>query len=101
MKTSSQLLLNTTGTLLKEHAFDHLPDDKINLIRKSFQRLADMNIPLQERNRHQNDLLNYYSEADLLTESTTPHVIHQWQTVMSVFGRNQDHNIIGNNEEAD
>lgn len=90
MKTASQLLVNTTGILLQNHAFDHLPDEKLSLIRKSFFRLTNEKHSLSERKQHETALLNLYAEADLFTETTSPQSMHQWQTVMNCFGRFTD-----------
>ena len=90
MKTASQLLVNTTGVLLQNHAFDHLPDEKLSQIRKSFFRLTNEKHSLSERKKHETELLNLYAEADLFTETTSPQSMHQWQTVMNCFGRFTD-----------
>ena len=101
MNTASQLLVDTTGKLLQDHAFNHLSDDKINLIRRSFRRLADGNTSLHERRKHETDLLNFYSEADLFTETTSLQSIHQWQTVMNYFGRHADQIIHTDNTDTE
>jgi hypothetical protein len=101
MKTASQLLVDTTGKLLQDCAFNHLPDEKINLIRRSFRRLAAGNASLQERKKYETELLNFYSEADLFTETTSLQSIHQWQTVMNYFGRHADQIIYTSNNDTE
>lgn len=98
MKTASQLLVNTTGVLLQNHAFDHLSDEKLSQIRKSFFRLTNENHSLSERKKHETELLNLYAEADLFTETTSPQSMHQWHTVMNCFGRITDPVIEQNSE---
>ena len=91
MKTrSEQLLVNATGQLMHDHAFDHLSDEKLNQMRQSFKRLADKKTSLKDRAKHQVALLGLCSEADLYTETTTPQSLQQWYAVMHCFGLNAD-----------
>ena len=101
MKTrSEQLLVNATGQLMHDHAFDHLSDEKLNQMRQSFKRLADKKTSPLERTKHQNELLDLCSEADLYTETTTPQSLQQWYTVMHCFGLNGDQ-LAPDQEEAE
>lgn len=86
MKTnSSELLVNATGQLMQQHIFDHLSDEK----------LAKMNSCLQKLGNHsglgtdhvEKELFDLFGEADLFAETTTPQSLHQWQSVMSYFGK--------------
>lgn len=89
MKTrSEQLLVNAAGQLMHDHAFDHLSDEKLNRIRQSFKRLSDSSTSLRDRTRHQNELLDLCSEADLFTETTSQQSLQQWYAVMNCFGLN-------------
>jgi len=99
MKTRThQLLVNAAGQLMQDHAFDHLPDEKINRIRQSFQRLADDQTSLNDRMKHQNELLDLCSEADLYTETATPQSLQQWYAVMHCFGLHGEHSTTVNEE---
>ncbi|OIR05661.1 hypothetical protein GALL_120950 [mine drainage metagenome] len=73
---------------MHDHAFDHLSDEKLNRIRQSFKRLSDSRISLRDRTRHQNELLDLCSEADLFTETTSQQSLQQWYAVMNCFGLN-------------
>lgn len=89
MKTrSEQLLVNAAGQLMHDHAFDHLSDEKLNRIRQSFKRLSDNKTSLLDRTKHQNELLDLCSEADLFTETTSQQSLQQWYAVMNCFGLN-------------
>ncbi|MFX8696418.1 hypothetical protein ABTM58_20415, partial [Acinetobacter baumannii] len=66
-----RMLVNATGQLMQQHAFDHLSDEKLNRIRQSFQRLANEKTTTAEKNKHGNELLNLCSEADLFNDTAT------------------------------
>lgn len=89
MKTvSEQLLVNAAGHLMHDHAFDHLPDEKINRLRLSFKKLADESTAATERRQHQHELLDICSEADLFTDEGNPQTLQQWYAVMYSLGIN-------------
>lgn len=99
MRTRSELLLvNAAGKLMHDHAFDHLSDEKLNRIRQSFKRLADNKTSQLDRTKHQNELLDLCSEADLYTETTTPQSLQQWYAVMHCFGLDADHSTVSSEE---
>jgi hypothetical protein len=87
MKTnSSELLVNATGQLMQQHIFDHLSDEKLAKMNACLQQLGNHNSALVA-NRLEQQLFDLFGEADLFAETTTPQSIHQWQSVMSCFGK--------------
>ncbi len=85
MKTNSyELLVNATGQLMQQHAFDHLSDEKLSRMQHYLHRLGKQNAILD---REKKELFQLFSEADLYTETTTPQSLQQWQTAMSCFGK--------------
>lgn len=86
MKTNfGNLLVNATGQLLQEHAFDHLSDEKRFRMN---QCLSQLNQPLiaAKRNSAEHELLQLYGEANLYTETATPQSVQQWLLVMNLLG---------------
>lgn len=81
------LLVNATGQLLQEHAFDHLSDEKLSRMN---QCLTQLNQPVfaADRSSAEHELLQLCGEANLYTETTTPQSIHQWLVVMNLSGNN-------------
>jgi hypothetical protein len=87
MKTnSSELLVNATGQLLQQHIFDHLSDEKLAKMNSCLQKLGNQNSALVTDHLEQ-ELVDLFGEADLYAETTTPQSLHQWQAVMSCYGK--------------
>jgi hypothetical protein len=87
MKTnSSELLLNATGQLMQQHIFDHLSDEKLAKMNSCLQKLGNQNSSFVSDVLEQ-ELVDLFGEADLYAETTTPQSLHQWQTVMSCYGK--------------
>jgi hypothetical protein len=86
MKTTSySLLVNATGQLLQQHAFDHLSDEKLSRMNSCLHKLGSQ--PATEDLRSvETELLTYCREANLYVETTTPQSLHQWYAAMSCFG---------------
>ena len=88
MKTNSyQLLVNATGQLMQQHAFDHLSDEKISRMQQCLHRLGKQNAN-NELNTIKTEFFNLFGEADLFTETTTPQTLYQFQSAMNCFGEN-------------
>jgi hypothetical protein len=86
MKTnSSELLVNATGQLMQQHIFDHLSDEKLAKMNSCLQKLG--NHSSLEKDHIEKELFDLFGEADLFAETTTPQSLHQWQSVMSYFGK--------------
>jgi hypothetical protein len=86
MKTTSYaLLVNAAGQLMQQHAFDHLPDEKLSRMYHCFRCLGGPGNE-QEMAGAESELLQLCSEANLYVETATPQSIHQWQTAMHCFG---------------
>ena len=86
MKTSSYtLLVNATGQLLQQHAFDHLSDEKLSRMNSCLHQLGRQSVTADLRSV-ETELLNYCREANLYVETTTPQSLHQWYAAMSCFG---------------
>lgn len=94
---SNNLLVNATGQLLKQHAFDHLSDEKLSRMNKCLLRLGQSG-GFNGLKHEQNELLLLCSEADLFTDTATPESLNQWYTVMSCFGLNGGQYDISNEE---
>jgi hypothetical protein len=92
-KIPYQVLISSTEQLMQQHAFDHLSDDKLNRMRSSFRKLAADNPSLKERKKCEEELLNFYYEADLYGENTTLKSVNDWCAAMSYLGLNN----VGNN----
>lgn len=88
MKTNSyQLLVNATGQLMQQHAFDHLSDEKLSRMQQCLHRLGKLN-PNDRLDAIETELFDLFGEADLYIETTTPQSMYQWQAAMSCFGKN-------------
>lgn len=96
--TSYNMLVNAAGQLMQQHAFDHLPDEKINRIRQSFQRLANAKTSQADKAKHSSELLGLCSEADLYNDTATPQALQQWFAVVNCFGL-ENHNPTSLNEK--
>jgi len=92
------MLVNAAGHLMQEHAFDHLPDEKLNRLRQSFRRLASSKTSSSEKQKHGNELLNICSKADLFTETATQQSLQQWYTVMNCLGVSSNTAVIDESE---
>ncbi len=91
MKTrSNNLLVNATGQLMQQHAFDHLSDEKLSRMNQCLHRLVKYDGFNGLKHEH-NELLQLCSEADLYSDTATPESLNQWFTVMSCFGLNGGH----------
>ena len=86
MKTKSySLLVNATGQLLQQHAFDHLSDEKLSRMNSCLHKLGRQSTT-EDLRSVETELLNYCREANLYVETATPQSLHQWYTAMSCFG---------------
>ena len=86
MKTTSyELLVNAAGQLMQQHAFDHLPDEKLSRMYSCFRCIGE-SADNQAIAGAETELLNLCSEANLYVETATPQSLHQWHTAMSYFG---------------
>lgn len=86
MKTTSYaLLVNAAGQLIQQHAFDHLPDEKLSRMYGCFRCINESD-KADEIADAEAELLSLCSEANLYVETATPQSIHQWQAAMSYFG---------------
>lgn len=86
MKTRScTLLVNATGQLLQQHAFDHLSDEKLSRMNSCLHKLGNQEQHDDVR-KIEYELLNYCKEANLYVETATPHSLQQWFAVMSSYG---------------
>ena len=86
MKTnSSELLVNATGQLMQQHIFDHLSDEKLAKMNSCLQKLG--NHSSLEKNDVEKELFDLFGQADMYAETTTLESLHQWQAVMSCFGK--------------
>lgn len=94
------MLVNAAGQLMQQHAFDHLPDEKINRIRQSFQRLANTQTSQADKAKHSSELLGLCSEADLYNDTATPQALQQWFAVVNCFGLENDNPTSLNEKEA-
>lgn len=100
MKTRpNKLLVNATGQLMQQHAFDHLSDEKLFRMNQCLHRLGQ-NDSYNGLKHEQYELLQLCSEADPYTDTATPESLNQWFTVMSCFGLNGGH-LTSSNEEAE
>ena len=87
MKTnSSELLVNATGQLMQQHIFDHLSDEKLAKMNSCLQKLGNHN-PAFVADHLEQQLFDLFGEADLFDESITHQSLHQWQSVMSFYGK--------------
>jgi hypothetical protein len=84
--TSSELLVNATGQLMQQHIFDHLSDEKLAKMNSCLHKLGNQNTAFAKDHLEQ-ELFNLFGEADMYAETTTPQSLHQWQSVMSFFGK--------------
>jgi len=76
MKINSyQLLVNATGQLMQQHAFDHLSDEKISRMQQCLHRLGKQNAN-NELNTLKTEFFNLFGEADLFTETTNPQTLY-------------------------
>ena len=94
------MLVDAAGQLMQQHAFDHLPDEKLTCLRESFKKLVDNEITSVQKQKHGNDLLNLCSEADLYTETATQQGLQQWYALMNCFGIENNAGIL-NEAETD
>lgn len=86
MKTTSyELLVNAAGQLMQQHAFDHLPDEKLSRMYSCFRCIGE-SADNKAVAGAETELLNLCSEANLYVETATPQSLHQWHTAMSYFG---------------
>ncbi len=86
MKTTSyELLVNAAGQLIQQHAFDHLPDERMSRMYSCFRCIGESE-NLAEIAGAETELLDICSEANLYVETATPQSLHQWQTAMHYFG---------------
>jgi hypothetical protein len=86
MKTTSyELLVNAAGQLIQQHAFDHLPDEKLSRMYSCFRCIGESRDHAAIASA-ESDLFSLFSEANLYMETATPQSIHQWQTAMHYFG---------------
>ena len=86
MKTKSySLLVNATGQLLQQHAFDHLPDEKLSRMNSCLHRLGNQQ-NRTDLTQVEMELLSYCREANLFVDTTTPQSLQQWYAVMSCYG---------------
>ena len=86
MKTTSyDLLVNATGQLMQQHAFDHLSDEKLSRMQSCFRCIGESadNVEIAGA---ETELLKLCGEVNLFVETTTPQSIHQWQAAMRYFG---------------
>lgn len=79
------LLVNATGQLLQQHAFDHLSDEKLSRMNSCLHQLGDLQSKSDLR-KIEHELLTYCREANLYADTTTPQSLQQWYTVMSSYG---------------
>jgi hypothetical protein len=88
MKANSyQFLVNATGQLMQQHAFDHLSDEKISRMQQCLHRLGKQNAN-EELKNIKTAFFNLFGEADLFTETSTPQTLYQFQLAMNCFGEN-------------
>lgn len=86
MKTTSYaLLVNAAGQLIQQHAFDHLPDEKLSRMYGCFRCLSESN-RAEEIAGAEEELLRICSEANLYVETASPQSVYQLQAAMSYFG---------------
>lgn len=86
MKTTSyNLLVNATGQLLQQHAFDHLSDEKLSRMNSCLHKLGSQSVT-EDLRSVETELLNYCRQANLYVETATPQSLHQWYAAMSCFG---------------
>lgn len=86
MKTRScTLLVNATGQLLQQHAFDHLSDEKLSRMNSCLHQLGNLHNKSDLR-KIEHELLTYCREANLYVDTTTPQSLQQWYAVMSSYG---------------
>lgn len=86
MKTRScTLLVNATGQLLQQHAFDHLSDEKLSRMNSCLHQLGNLQNQSDLR-KIEYELLTYCREANLYVDTTTPQSLQQWYAVMSSYG---------------
>ncbi|MEO7529806.1 MAG: hypothetical protein ABIS69_00300 [Sediminibacterium sp.] len=86
MKTTSyELLVNATGQLIQQHAFDHLTDEKLSRMYSCFRRIGESDNQVEIAGV-ESELLALCSEANLYVETATPQSIHQWHAAMHYFG---------------
>ncbi len=86
MKTlNHNLLVNAAGQLMQEHAFDHLSDEKLAKMNKC---IRDLNLHglAKKKSIAEIELLQLCAEANLYTETASPHSVHQLLSVMHRFG---------------
>lgn len=83
--TSYNLLVNATGQLLQQHAFDHLSDEKLVRMNSCLHKLGRQLLS-EDLKSIETELLTYCREANLYVETTTPQALHQWYAAMSCFG---------------
>lgn len=86
MKTTSyELLVNATGQLMQQHAFDHLSDEKLSRMHSCFRRIGE-SAGNADMAGTETELLSLCSEVNLYVESATIQSLHQWYAAMSCFG---------------
>lgn len=86
MKTRSYtLLVNATGQLLQQHAFDHLSDEKLSRMNSCLHKLGNQHQHGDLR-KVEHELLAYCKEANLYVDTATPQSLQQWFAVMSSYG---------------
>ena len=91
MQNNAQILVTITGKLLQDHAFDHLSDENISRLRESFNKLSQMNSSLKEHAKHQNDLLHFYTDADIYSDTSSQQSVHNWCRIMAMYGKSLEH----------
>lgn len=86
MKTNfHRLLVNATGQLMHEHAFDHLSDEKLSRMNKCLRQLNQTGL-IANHSNVEHELIALCSEANLYTETASPKSVHQWLFVMNCIG---------------
>lgn len=91
MKTNSySLLVNAAGQLLQQHAFDHLPDEKLLRMNSCLHKLGCLS-STEDLRLVEVELLKYCRQANLYIETATPQSLQQWYAAMSCFGESVMH----------
>lgn len=86
MKTNfHRLLVNATGQLMHEHAFDHLSDEKLSRMNTCMRQLNQSGL-IVNNSIVEYELLELCREANLYIETASPHSVQQWLFVMNCIG---------------
>jgi hypothetical protein len=96
----SLLLVNATGQLLQQHAFDHLSDDKLSRMHNCLHSLQNRSNTNNERMNIENELIGLCSEADLYTDTVNPQAMHEWHKIMSFIGLQREPLLLHDEELA-